>query len=81
MQRAIRDQKILNCTEEDCGAPVKPNIVFFGEQMPDAFMETSNQIESNVDLCLIMGTALAVAPFSWLPFDLADGVPQVLFNM
>ena len=33
------------------------------------------------DLCLIMGTALAVAPFNMLPTMVQASVPKVLFNM
>lgn len=38
-------------------------------------------IGKQVDLCLIMGTALAVAPFNNLPTMVKSGVPKVLFNM
>ena len=38
-------------------------------------------INGKVDLCLIMGTALAVSPFNALPQMLKDTCPKVLFNM
>ena len=44
-------------------------------------MESVMAISQTVDLCLIMGTALAVSPFNMLPTMVADGVPKVLFNM
>lgn len=37
MQQAVRDQKIFYCEADSCKgkkSPVKPNIVFFGEQLP-----------------------------------------------
>ena len=33
------------------------------------------------DLCLIMGTALAVPPFNVLPDCIRESVPKVLFNL
>ena len=39
------------------------------------------EIPNEVDLCLIVGTALAVSPFNMLPTGVAEGVPKVLFNM
>jgi len=39
------------------------------------------ELADEVDLCLIMGTALAVAPFNMLPHMVAKGVPKVLFNL
>lgn len=64
LQQAIRDQNIMRC--ESCNSPVKPNIVFFGEQLPPEFHLTMMQVPK-ADLCLIMGTALAVAPFNIIP--------------
>lgn len=36
---------------------------------------------SKPDLIMIMGTALAVAPFNVIPSMLGANVPKVLFNM
>ena len=60
---------------------MKPDIVFFGESLPDEFLITMQQVWDEVDLCLIMGTALAVAPFNILPTLVVPTAPKVLFNM
>ena len=52
-----------------CARPVKPEIVFFGEMMPEEFNAAKRLIKRAPDLCLIMGTALAVAPFNMLPLE------------
>ena len=52
-----------------CARPVKPEIVFFGESLPEEFHEAKRNIKRAPDLCLIMGTALAVAPFNMLPLE------------
>ena len=45
-------------------------------------MRFMNFVEKiKIDLVLIMGTALAVAPFNILPSLVKEGVPQVLMNL
>ena len=68
LQEAIKTQQILKCSNEDCKGPVKPNIVFFGEQLPKEFfkaIDPNNLLQ--VDLLIVMGTALAVTPFNMIP--------------
>ena len=50
-----------------CGkkGPVKPNIVFFGEALPASFFWKLRHVRS-CDLLIVVGTALAVAPFNGL---------------
>jgi NAD+-dependent protein deacetylase SIR2 len=58
----------LYCDKKGCGAPVKPDIVFFGESLPKKFEEELNPHRlSKVDVVFIMGTALAVSPFNVIP--------------
>mmetsp|Transcript_3113 Transcript_3113/g.2081 ORF Transcript_3113/g.2081 Transcript_3113/m.2081 type:complete len:84 (+) Transcript_3113:505-756(+) len=67
------------CTKEGCGGPVKPNVVFFGEALPKEFFKLSSTL-NNCDLLIVMGTALAVAPFNMMVMGVEKGVPQVLIN-
>jgi NAD-dependent deacetylase len=50
----------------ECGGIVKPDIVFFGEAVKD-FNEALEAVE-RADLLLVLGSSLAVAPASILPF-------------
>lgn len=48
-----------------CTKPIKPNITFFGEQLPERFMKLYAELETkDIDLMIVMGTALAVGPFN-----------------
>ncbi|KAH8661993.1 DHS-like NAD/FAD-binding domain-containing protein, partial [Xylariales sp. PMI_506] len=62
-----------------CGGLVKPDIVFFGEQLPEAFF-LNRTAPGDADLVLILGTSLSVQPFALLPSMASEGVPRVLFN-
>lgn len=59
-----------------CGAPIKPTVIFFNEQMPkDFFQEVRVEKLREVDLLLILGTSLKVGPFNQIPYYLDPNVP------
>ena len=47
-----------------CGGLVKPDIVFFGENLPHRFFELQEQDTENCDLLICIGTSLEVYPFA-----------------
>jgi NAD-dependent deacetylase len=51
----------------ECGGALKPNVVFFGEQLPrDALMEAQRAADS-CDVFLVIGSSLVVHPAAQLP--------------
>lgn len=46
---------------------VKPDIVFFGEDLPPRFHKLLPYDVASADLCLVLGTSLQVAPVSQIP--------------
>ncbi|KXJ93862.1 DHS-like NAD/FAD-binding domain-containing protein [Microdochium bolleyi] len=69
-----------SCTQPGCEGLVKPDIVFFGEQLPSTFFD-NRHVPAEADLVLVLGTSLSVQPFALLPGMAREGVPRVLFNM
>lgn len=65
----------------DCGGYVKPDIVFFGENLPERFFKCMNSDFKKCDLLIIMGTSLAVQPFASLLNQVTDECPRLLINM
>ncbi|KAF3919639.1 hypothetical protein ABW20_dc0104861 [Dactylellina cionopaga] len=63
----------------ECNGLVKPDIVFFGEPLPNHFFESIAQLE-DVDLAIVMGTSLTVYPFASLPMRVPEGPPRLLIN-
>lgn len=59
---------------------MKPDITFFGEKLPDAFEKCVWADRNEVDLILVMGTSLKVAPVADLLTHLPSSVPTVLIN-
>ncbi|KAJ1973759.1 NAD-dependent histone deacetylase sir2 [Dimargaris verticillata] len=68
--------------EEDNHPPgiMKPDITFFGENLPRAFEESFLKDREQVDLLLVMGSSLKVAPVSEVMAQLPSHIPQVLVN-
>lgn len=82
MKKAVETGDVPHCIVPQCNGLVKPDIVFFGEQLPNSFFRIRNRVvPEKADLVIIMGTSLSVAPFSTLPQFASEGVPRVLFNL
>lgn len=59
---------------------VKPDITFFGQALDDAFDRCLLADREDVDLLIVMGTSLQVAPVSELLAHIPHRVPQILIN-
>lgn len=79
MRDAIHNKWVPRCLELSCNGLVKPEIVFFGEQLPAEFFQ-NHDLPSQADLAIVMGTSLSVHPFASLPQSCRDGVPRLLIN-
>ncbi|KAK4574137.1 Sir2 histone deacetylase Hst2 [Recurvomyces mirabilis] len=77
IKQHIAAKSIPRCHE--CKGLVKPEIVFFGEQLPAAFFH-NRHLPQDSDLCIVMGTSLTVQPFASLPEMTRAATPRVLIN-
>ncbi|KAJ8972478.1 hypothetical protein NQ314_000171 [Rhamnusium bicolor] len=59
---------------------MKPDIVFFGEGLPDTFHEAMTMDKFECDLMLVIGSSLKVRPVALIPSSLPPHVPQILIN-
>lgn len=51
----------------DCGAPLKPDVVLFGELLPAAALARAQALAAGADLLLCIGSSLEVYPVAQLP--------------
>jgi NAD+-dependent protein deacetylase sirtuin 2 len=72
---------IPKCQVDGCAGNVKPNITFFGEQLPARFKRLSLADFLKCDMLLVIGTSLSVQPFASLVNRVRPEVPRVLINM
>jgi len=57
-----------------CGAPLKPDVVLFGELLPEAALARASALAAEADLLLCVGSSLEVYPVAQLPrITLAGG--------
>lgn len=77
LRRHVHEKTIPRC--ESCKGLVKPEIVFFGEQLPADFFK-SRMLPFESDLIIVMGTSLTVQPFASLPGMVRETTPRVLIN-
>lgn len=68
------------CEKKSCGGLVKPDIVFFGESLPERFHDLAAEDFPAADLLIVMGTSLVVHPFAGLINYVEDAVPRLLIN-
>ncbi|KAI9732788.1 MAG: Sir2 histone deacetylase Hst2 [Cirrosporium novae-zelandiae] len=78
MKEHVDNMTIPHCPQ--CNGLVKPEIVFFGEALPETFHK-NRDLPSISDLAIVMGTSLTVQPFASLPMFVGDGTPRILINM
>ena len=78
---SLRETYCLQCGQEflaphvpqgmppycDCGGVLKPNTVLFGEQLPEAALETAYHQSATCKLMLVIGTSAVVQPAASLP--------------
>jgi NAD-dependent deacetylase len=55
-----------------CGAVLKPNVVFFGELLPEEAIDRAFELAREAALLLVVGSALEVYPVAGLPLETVD---------
>ena len=51
----------------DCGAALKPDVVLFGELLPEAALARASALAAEADVLLCVGSSLEVFPIAQLP--------------
>jgi NAD-dependent deacetylase len=64
-----------------CGGLIRPNVVWFGEPLPDTAWQQSVEAVANADVVIVVGTSSIVYPAAGLPeLALANGIPVIEVN-
>jgi NAD-dependent deacetylase len=50
-----------------CGAPMRPDVVWFGEQLPGAAVDEASEVARTSELMFVVGTSAVVYPAAALP--------------
>ena len=65
--RAAARPTITACRAATCGAPLKPDVVLFGELLPEDALERAYELAQGADVLLCVGSSLEVHPVAQLP--------------
>ena len=64
-----------------CGSLLKPDVILFGEQLPQAAVQKAQQETRKCDLMLVAGSSLEVLPVAGLPMQALDhGAHLIIVN-
>ena len=65
-----------------CKEMVKPDVVFFDEQLPRGVLMESEKRSRSCDLCIVVGSSLVVYPAALIPqYAQQGGAKLVIINM
>ncbi len=59
------DDKTPRCPE--CGGLVRPDVVWFGEMLPQDVFSAGEKAAANSDICFVVGTSAIVYPAAYIP--------------
>ena len=80
IRQQIFEDQIPKCTKTPrCTGVIKPDIVFFGEDLPRRFQLYLQDLPM-CDCCIVMGTSLAVYPFADIVDSTTRTTPRILLN-
>jgi NAD-dependent deacetylase len=78
--RLDEGEEIPEC--ESCHGILKPDIVLFGETLPEKVFEEATRRSSHADLLMVIGSTLIVYPAAYIPVYAVDsGAKLVIINL
>ncbi len=79
LQPYVEQGKIPRCPQ--CGGVLKPDVILFGEQLPQKAWHAAQRASWACDLMLVAGSSLEVMPVAGLPMQALDrGAHLVIIN-
>ncbi len=77
---ALASFRTVSCRR--CGGVLKPDVVFFGENVPRERVEAARRVVDRADALLVVGSSLAVhSGFRFVRQARANGVPVAIVNL
>ena len=78
IEEFLEHGQIPRCT---CGGVMKPNVILFGEQLPQHVLAAAQEDTRDCDLMLVIGSSLTVEPVADLPLmALGHGAKLIIVN-
>jgi len=62
----------------NCGALLRPHVVWFGESLSPTILQKSIQLSSECDVMFVIGTSAVVQPAASLPFEASEAGAKIV---
>jgi len=62
----------------NCGALLRPHVVWFGEALSSTILQKSIQLSSECDVMFVVGTSAVVQPAASLPFEASEAGAKIV---
>jgi len=80
IQEKLKSGEVPDCS--NCGGILKPDVVFFGESLPQKTLEDATHHSRNCDLFIVVGSTLVVYPAAYMPVHAVEsGASLVIINL
>lgn len=77
IENSMKNGKVPYC---NCGGIIKPDVVFFGEELPFEFYKVYES-PPKTDLLVVMGSSLTVQPAANFALNIANSTASILINL
>ena len=80
LQRNRRSEEVPVCGS--CAGILKPDVIFFGEALPEETLQEATRRASHCDLLIVVGSSLVVYPAAYMPlYAKQAGAKLVIINL
>ncbi len=80
MRDVPSDDSVSEC--KMCGGILKPDVIFFGEALPEKTLRVATKESRECDLFIVIGSSLVVYPAAFLPLQAKhSGAGVVIINL
>lgn len=80
VEKFLESEEVPIC--EKCGGMIRPDVVWFGEMLPQEIFSEAEKKAKEADICFIVGTSAVVYPAAYIPISAKEaGATLVEINI
>jgi len=80
VEKFLETEEVPKC--EECGGMIRPDVVWFGEMLPQGIFAEAEKKAADSDICFIVGTSAVVYPAAYIPISAKEaGATLVEINI
>ncbi|WP_056933276.1 NAD-dependent protein deacetylase [Thermococcus barophilus] len=76
LEKFLEDEDLPKCPK--CGSLLRPDVVWFGEALPESALSKALSLARRADVCLVIGTSGQVFPAAYIPYIVKDNGGYVI---